>query len=576
MVPHTARMNRVLLWLLLTIAAAGSAGILLARRGAEERASNVAPAVAAILPDTFDEFTQRHLPAWKGEKPELAILVTGQQHNYEAPCGCTEPQYGGLERRYNFITQLRSYGIPTVALDLGDMYASGRIVEQSRLKYRVSMKALALMGYDAINVGPNEFHYPLIDALAETILNAKVPYQILAANIPNKDDYPGEDGSMLKDFRVIHPRGTKVRVGVVGTLGKSVVDAIVKRNSTAPFARNIDAIPAALRALQAERPDVKVLLYQGSSDEARVLAQQLDEFDVIVCRSEESEPRTMELVPPARGQTKRPKARIVYVGHKGRYIGALGVFRTASGEWDLRWEPVRLSPELKTPPEKQEQHPIVQLLEDYTRKLKDEDFVGKIIPAQHPVQARFNGKLVRYVGSEACKDCHQAEYESWDESRHAGAYPTLWEHPKSKPPHNREFDPECVICHTVGYGYMTGFRDNKSGYTDVEKSKHLLGVGCETCHGPGGLHVERPNDKEIALALSPWKEQPDDYLTPLAIKDNKSPEEQKQVSTREQTVADRVFRMCFQCHDTDNDHNFHLGKWLSIAHGKGPTVKKKK
>lgn len=576
MAPQDARMIRVLIWLLLTMAAVGSAGILLARRGAEERNSSVAPSVAAILPDSFTEFTQRHLPAWKGEKPELAILITGQQHNYEAPCGCTEPQYGGLERRYNFITQVRSYGIPTVTLDLGDMYASGRIAEQSRLKYRVSMKALALMGYDAINVGPNEFHYPLIDALAETILNAEVPYHILAANIPNKDDYPGEDGSMLKDFRVVAPQGTKLRVGVVGTLGKSVVDAIVKKNSTAQFVRNIEAIPAALRAIQPLRPDVKVLLYQGSSDEARVLAQQLDEFDVIVCRSEESEPRTVELVPPAQGQAKRPKARLVYVGHKGRYIGALGVFRTASGELDLRWEPVRLSPELRTPAEKQAQHPIVQLLEDYTRKLKDEDFVGKIIPAQHPVQARFNGKLVRYVGSEACKDCHQSEYESWDESRHAGAYPTLWEHPKSKPPHNREYDPECVICHTVGYGYMTGFRDNKSGYTDVEKSKHLLGVGCETCHGPGGLHVERPNDKEIALALSPWKEQPDDYLTPLAIRDNKTPEEQKKVSAREQAVADRVFRMCYQCHDTDNDHNFHLGKWLSIAHGKGPTVKKKK
>jgi hypothetical protein len=575
MSPHRSGMHRLVLFIVLTLVGVTTAGFLLACRGPEDRDRPESTSPTAILPEGFAEFAQRHLPAWKGEKPEMAILVTGQQHNYEAPCGCTDPQYGGLERRYNFITQLRSYGIPTVAVDLGDMYASGRIAEQSRLKYQVSMKALALMGYDAINVGPNEFHYPLIDALAETILNAKVPYQVLAANIPNKDDYPGEDGPMLRDFKVVAPKGTSLRVGVVGTLGKSVVEGIIKKNPTAPFARNIDVIPAALKAMNAQRPDIRVLLYQGSSEEAKLLAQQFDEFDVIVCRSEESEPRGLERVAPPAGQTRRPKAKLVYVGHKGRYIGALGVFRTGAGELDLRWEAVRLGPELKTPADQQEQHPIVQLLEGYTRKLKDDDYIGKIILAQHPVQARFNGKLVKYVGSEACKACHQAEFEAWDESRHAGAYPTLWEHPKSKPPHNREYDPECVVCHTVGYGYLTGFRDNKSGYTDVEKSKHLLGVGCETCHGPGGLHVEKPNDREIAAALSPWKEQPDDYLTPLSIKDNKTADEQKQVTARQQAVADRVFKLCFQCHDVDNDHNFHLGKWMTIAHGKGPTVKKK-
>lgn len=574
MSPRSARINRWFLLALLTVVAAASAGVLLARRGPDDRARLAGPADS--LPDGFAEFAQRFLPAWKGEKPELAILVTGQQHNYEAPCGCTDPQYGGLERRYNFISQLRSFGIPTVAVDLGDIYSSGRIAEQSRLKYQVSMKALALMGYDAINVGPNEFHYPLIDALAETILNAKVPYQILAANIANKDDYPGEDGSMLRDFRVVSPKGSSLRVGIAGTLGKSVVDAIVKKNPQAPFARNLDVIPAVLRGMNAQRPDVRVLLYQGSSEEAKRLAQEFDEFDMIVCRSEESEPRSVETVPPVAGQTRAPKAKIVYVGHKGRYIGVMGVFRSAAGQLDLRWEAVRLSPELKTPADKQAEHPIIRLLEDYTRKLKDEDYIAKIILAQHPVQARFNGKLVKYVGSQACQECHQAEYEAWDESRHAGAYPTLWEHPKSKPPHHREYDPECVVCHTVGYGYFTGFRDTKSGYTDVEKSKHLLGVGCETCHGPGGLHVHKPNDKEIASALSPWKERPDDYLTPLAIKDPKTPEEQRQVSAQQQAVADRVFKLCFQCHDTDNDHNFHLGKWMSIAHGKGPTVKKKK
>src|SRR5205823_226141 len=171
-------------------------------------------------PKELKDYAAKYFPSWRGQKPELVIVFSGQQHNYEAPCGCTSPQYGGLERRYNLFTQLRGFGLPTIGLDLGDIYYAGKLPEQSKLKYYMSMKALAAMGYDAIAVGPQEVRIPLIDALAETILNAKVPYDVLAANIANKaNDFPGADGSMLKDFRVVEPKGAKLKVGVIGTVG---------------------------------------------------------------------------------------------------------------------------------------------------------------------------------------------------------------------------------------------------------------------------------------------------------------------------------------------------------------------
>src|SRR5262249_55236313 len=36
-------------------------------------------------------------------KPDLVIVLSGQQHGYVLPCGCSDPQFGGLERRYNFL-----------------------------------------------------------------------------------------------------------------------------------------------------------------------------------------------------------------------------------------------------------------------------------------------------------------------------------------------------------------------------------------------------------------------------------------------------------------------------------------
>src|ERR1051326_1756154 len=80
---------------------------------------------------------------------------------------------------------------------------------------------------------------------------------------------------------------------------------------------------------------------------------------------------------------------------------------------------------------------------------------------------------------------HKNECETWKETKHSIAYETLFKHPKSHPPHNRQFDGECVVCHTVGFPYRSGFRDKELGLVDEAKSKFLMGVGCENCHGPG-------------------------------------------------------------------------------------------
>src|SRR5829696_1170878 len=49
--------------------------------------------------------------AWpKEQKPEQVLVLSGQTYGYLSPCGCSRPQKGGLERRYNLMQSLRGKG----------------------------------------------------------------------------------------------------------------------------------------------------------------------------------------------------------------------------------------------------------------------------------------------------------------------------------------------------------------------------------------------------------------------------------------------------------------------------------
>src|SRR5689334_6599461 len=48
------------------------------------------------------------------------LLYTGEQRGHLEPCGCTQPQIGGLPRRAAFLASLSS-GLQRVVVDNGDM-----------------------------------------------------------------------------------------------------------------------------------------------------------------------------------------------------------------------------------------------------------------------------------------------------------------------------------------------------------------------------------------------------------------------------------------------------------------------
>ena len=99
-----------------------------------------------------------------------------------------------------------------------------------------------------------------------------------------------------------------------------------------------------------------------------------------------------------------------------------------------------------------------------------------------------------YVGSEACRKCHDAEYDRFKAyAKKADSYKHIMALRKGLT--EAEFR-QCLECHTTGYGKPGGFR------SELE-TPGLKDAGCEVCHGPGSTHVESQDPKDVKGKLVP-------------------------------------------------------------------------
>ena len=84
----------------------------------------------------------------------------------------------------------------------------------------------------------------------------------------------------------------------------------------------------------------------------------------------------------------------------------------------------------------------------------------------------------------------------------------------------KQFDPECIECHVVGFGRDGGFHSEAA-------SPQLLEVGCEACHGPGKKHIAAGGE----------------HLQEFTVKN------------------------CIMCHNDERSPAFNAGEaWINIRH----------
>jgi hypothetical protein len=98
------------------------------------------------------------------------------------------------------------------------------------------------------------------------------------------------------------------------------------------------------------------------------------------------------------------------------------------------------------------------------------------------------GKVPRYVGSDACKTCHENEYRNFMAyAKKAISFRSIERVRKGL---TDEEVKGCYTCHTTGYG-------KPGGFISLEKTPHLKNAGCEVCHGPGEFHISMRDSRYI-------------------------------------------------------------------------------
>lgn len=520
---------------------------------------------------------------WPGkgsQKPDAAIVLSGQTFALLQPCGCSRPQKGGLERRAEFINKLKAKGWAVAGVDLGDLYPEkAYVLNQGLLRYKTTMQALREMGYIAVGVGKTEFAVELDRVLGEYALQGPQAPYLLAGNllgvangkpIPAKDRFQpqGLPRPMVDLLEVAQVGG--VSVGVVGIVGRSLAEEVEskKLDPSVTFEKdnqgkidNATVLQRATAALAAhpKKPQLNILIYQGTIDEAQALAKTWTQFHAILCQSEDP-------LPPQYPTTANGgKTLIIHVGHKGQYVGVLGAFKKNGGGFDLHYQLVPLDEYYITPwnPMAEKANPVLPILEKYAVEVRAENFLKDFPRVPHRAQVQEPKLNLHYVGSEACKACHQAEHAFWDKNTtHSHALDTLEK--VAKRPSLRNFDPECARCHTVGLEYRTGFEDEK-------KTPHLKHVGCENCHGPGSGHVADPKAKNLLALQSPWKAKLGDKLPLTLIKQLAALPAVKRggiaIQPGDQLMINAASAVCTKCHDPDNDPNFDFPTyWLKVNH----------
>lgn len=441
-------------------------------------------------------------PAAEAE-PSFRLAVVTDLKGYLEPCGCTSNPLGGIDRLAAQIQTLRKGNVPVVFLLAGDTFFDAAPLEAARVdQANRNAKTLAgilnLLEVTAALPGPRDRAQP-----AETLeaLRDASEFPWLAMN--------GDTGVALVE---------------VGGLSLAVVGA-------RPQAER-DVVMAAVGTARG-RADLAVVLIDGSRRDANRIGA-LDGVDFLIQGGLDQD---APMLPRQMG-----RAWAFHASRQGQGLTVVDVYRADKGqpfvdrsEWsrderrvqldrqiqelaakigaweksgdvdaaDLDPQRIRLG-ELKkerealdTPAMRAGGNAIVARWIELPKTAPRDGRVEKLMRKHDKVVNEANRVAfadwkppplgpddIGYVGSAACRACHAPAYAWWSNHRHGVAYMTLQKR-------NKEYNLDCVGCHVTGY--------LKPGGSTVTHNldRALVGVGCESCHGPGAAHTKDP---EVAIA----------------------------------------------------------------------------
>jgi hypothetical protein len=449
-------------------------------------------------------------------RPDVRLVFMTDLSGYLEPCGCQSKPLGGIDRAAAQLVALDADGVPTALMTAGDLYfqlpGSGHAgedpgedaVAQQRMQAETLATILARLEVRAATPGPSDLRLGP-EQLADLARRGGFPLLADGLKLPAPEDMPPAPVGSLALLELGDEK--------VGVLGLS--DA-VEGGVSVERARSLTA------KLHDQGASIVVALLSSEARAARRLAGAVEGIDFVVSGGT----HRAQVTPPA----MLGKAAVVGAGEHGHgllvidvYHDGDGPFRDAS-EWSRAAEREALDARIDELAGRireweresaqaagvQQQRQRLEAMQQQRKALEappsatGNRFVarwvelGEEAPSDATVAALMdehdrrvnahNAELFAdrkpppvpagtpaYAGSEACGECHEEAFAWWKKHEHGRAYATLEKL-------HKEFNLECVGCHVTGYGRAGG-----STVTHVEKLKN---VGCESCHGPGSLHVD--------------------------------------------------------------------------------------
>lgn len=390
----------------------------------------------------------------------VSVLFTGNTASYLEPCGCVEGMLGGISRRPQAIADEENF----LFLDSGNFIdISHKLDETRNLFYSRSFEKL---GYSAVGVSSKEAtrSTSFLKSLAGNEL-------FVSTNLRSATDqsFPFLKEKKVNDYTVI---------SLVSSQDEVHSDYVV-----------IDP----LKAVEDYLGTRNLILFSGlkTKDLEAVVKKLKSRLRLVIANHSRGEMETLHSVP------------IIYPGEKGKMVK----------KYDFSTKKYTSLAVLDSYEENKELKAIVdQFYEAVEKDPELQKGFDRFFEEEPMEKLVLEGKN-KFVGSEACKNCHKKEYDQFKTTAHSHAFDILLQK-------KRDFVPACVKCHSIGFGY-------ESGYQISTRQKHLQQVGCESCHGAGYNHVRNPSAENIALKVSKSR--------------------------------------CMQCHDTENSPYFQYAAFKPLV-----------
>ena len=306
------------------------------------------------------------------------------------------------------------------------------------------------MGYAAVGFGADDLRLPAAELVSVAAdVNGK-PSVFVSANV----GLFGFDQNITQTSRIVKAGG--MRIGVTAILGKQYQKEVQRISRESKCATPEVALNRIVPELK-RNSDYLVLLANATQAEAIELAKKFPDFNAVVV-AEGPE------LPPHDWRTDPGNAHLAGYGRpQGDERDCAGLVRRRSRRFatsgvllDSRFDFTtdarhRTSPEMK------------RLMAGYQDQLKLFGFAE--LGLRPAASSAGRDRTADYVGSQKCESCHEKSYDIWKQSGHAHAYETLETH---DPPRN--FDPECVSCHVVGW-HPTKFFPYQGGFESPKKTR---------------------------------------------------------------------------------------------------------